>query len=61
MQEPEWAPRCVAFLHGPHGRRGTGSCRLPAKLSVPLTLCVFPVVIIVIMLPVYVKLKLGAY
>ena len=34
---------------------------LPAKLSVPLTLCVFPVVIIVIMLPVYVKLKTGAY
>ena len=34
---------------------------LPAKLSVPLTLCVFPVVIIVIMLPVYVKLKIGAY
>jgi tight adherence protein C len=34
---------------------------LPAKLSVPLTLCVFPVVIIVIMLPVYVKLKLGVY
>jgi tight adherence protein C len=34
---------------------------LPAKLSVPLTLCVFPVVIIVILLPVYVKLKMGAY
>ena len=34
---------------------------LPAKLSVPLTLCVFPVVIIVFMLPVYVKLKLGTY
>ena len=34
---------------------------LPAKLSVPLTLCVFPVVIIVIMLPIYVKLKVGAY
>ena len=34
---------------------------LPAKLSVPLTLCVFPVVIIVILLPVYVRLKLGAY
>ena len=32
---------------------------LPAKLSVPLTLCVFPVVIIVIMLPVYVKFKTG--
>jgi len=34
---------------------------LPAKLSVPLTACVFPVVIIVILLPVYVKLKMGAY
>ena len=32
---------------------------LPAKLSVPLTLCVFPVVIIVIMLPVYVRFKTG--
>jgi len=34
---------------------------LPAKLSVPLTLCVFPVVIVVIMLPVYVRFKVGAY
>jgi tight adherence protein C len=34
---------------------------LPAKLSVPLTLCVFPVVIIVILLPVYVRFKVGAY
>ena len=34
---------------------------LPAKLSVPLTLCVFPVVIIVIMLPVFVRLKTGAW
>jgi tight adherence protein C len=32
---------------------------LPAKLSVPLTLCVFPVIIIVIMLPVYVRFKIG--
>jgi tight adherence protein C len=32
---------------------------LPAKLSVPLMLCVFPVVIIIIMLPVFVRLKLG--
>jgi tight adherence protein C len=32
---------------------------LPAKLSVPLTLCVFPVVIIVIMLPVYIRFKTG--
>jgi tight adherence protein C len=34
---------------------------LPAKLSVPLTLCVFPVVIIVILLPVFVRLKVGNY
>jgi tight adherence protein C len=32
---------------------------LPAKLSVPLMLCVFPVVLIIIMLPVFVRLKLG--
>ena len=32
---------------------------LPAKLSVPLMLCMFPVVIIVILLPVYVRLKSG--
>ena len=32
---------------------------LPAKLSVPLTVCVFPVVIIVIMLPVFVRFKVG--
>jgi tight adherence protein C len=34
---------------------------LPAKLSVPLTLCVFPVVIIVILLPVFVRFKLSLY
>ena len=34
---------------------------LPATLSVPLTLCVFPVVIIVILLPVFVRLKVGNY
>ena len=34
---------------------------LPAKLSVPLTLCVFPVVIIVILLPVFVRLNVGSY
>jgi len=32
---------------------------LPAKLSVPLILCIFPVIIIVIMLPVYVRFKYG--
>lgn len=34
---------------------------LPAKLSVPLVLCVFPVLVIVIMLPAYVRLKLGGF
>jgi tight adherence protein C len=32
---------------------------LPAKLSVPLVLCVFPVLVIVIMLPAYVRFKGG--
>lgn len=34
---------------------------LPAKLSVPLTMCVFPVLIVVILLPVYVRFKMSAY
>ncbi|HEX2655852.1 MAG TPA: type II secretion system F family protein [Xanthobacteraceae bacterium] len=33
--------------------------KLPAKLSVPLILCVFPVVMIIIILPVVVRLKMG--
>ena len=32
---------------------------LPAKLSVPLTLCVFPIIVIIIMLPVFVRFKVG--
>jgi len=34
---------------------------LPAKLSVPLMVCIFPVILIVIMLPVYVRVKMGAF
>jgi tight adherence protein C len=34
---------------------------LPAKLSMPLMLCVFPVLFVVILLPVYVKIRMGAY
>jgi tight adherence protein C len=34
---------------------------LPAKLSVPLILCVFPVLIAVIMLPAYVRFKVGGF
>jgi tight adherence protein C len=34
---------------------------LPAKLSVPLVLCVFPVLVIVIMLPAYVRFKMGGF
>jgi tight adherence protein C len=34
---------------------------LPAKLSVPLIVCIFPVIIIVIMLPVYVRFTFAVY
>lgn len=34
---------------------------LPAKLSVPMMICIFPVLFVVILLPVVVKLKLGLY
>jgi tight adherence protein C len=34
---------------------------LPAKLSLPLMICVFPVLFVVILLPVFVKIKMGAY
>jgi len=34
---------------------------LPAKLSVPLILCIFPVIIVVIMLPVYVQIRYIAH
>jgi tight adherence protein C len=34
---------------------------LPARLSVPLMVCIFPVILVVIMLPVYVRYKMGAY
>jgi tight adherence protein C len=34
---------------------------LPAKLSLPMMICIFPVIFVVIMLPVYVRLHLGNY
>ncbi len=34
---------------------------LPAKLSFPLMVCVFPVLFVVILLPVVVRIKLGVY
>jgi tight adherence protein C len=34
---------------------------LPAKLSLPLMLCVFPTLFVVILLPVYVRIHLGLY
>jgi tight adherence protein C len=34
---------------------------LPAKLSVPMMVCIFPVLFVVILLPVVVRLKLGLY
>ena len=34
---------------------------LPAKLSVPMMICIFPVLFVVILLPVFVRLQLGNY
>jgi tight adherence protein C len=34
---------------------------LPSKLAVPLMICVFPVLFVVILLPVIVRIKMGAY
>jgi len=34
---------------------------LPSKLALPLMACVFPVLFVVILLPVFVRLKLGVY
>jgi tight adherence protein C len=34
---------------------------LPAKLSFPLMVCVFPMLFVVILLPVFVRIKLGVY
>src|SRR5665647_2943265 len=34
---------------------------LPAKLSLPMMVCIFPVIFVVILLPVYIRLHYGAY
>jgi len=34
---------------------------LPAKLSVPLVLCIFPVLIVVTLLPAYIRVKFGPF
>jgi tight adherence protein C len=34
---------------------------LPAKLSIPMMVCIFPVLFVVILLPVVVRLTLGNY
>jgi tight adherence protein C len=34
---------------------------LPAKLAVPMMVCIFPVIFVVILLPVVVRLALGNY
>jgi tight adherence protein C len=34
---------------------------LPSKLALPLMVCIFPVLFVVIMLPVFVRIKMGAY
>jgi tight adherence protein C len=34
---------------------------LPSKLSVPLILCIFPVLVIVTLLPAYIRVKYQVY
>jgi tight adherence protein C len=34
---------------------------LPAKLALPMLICIFPVLFVVILLPVFVRLHLGSY
>jgi tight adherence protein C len=34
---------------------------LPSKLAIPLMVCIFPVLFVVILLPVFVRIKMGAY
>ena len=34
---------------------------LPAKLSLPMMVCIFPVIFVVILLPVFVRLHTGIY
>jgi tight adherence protein C len=34
---------------------------LPAKLAVPMMVCIFPVIFVVILLPVFVRLSVGNY
>ena len=34
---------------------------LPAKLSVPLILCIFPVLVVVTLLPAFIRVKYGVY
>ena len=34
---------------------------LPAKLSLPMMICIFPVIFVVILLPVFVRLYTGHY
>jgi len=34
---------------------------LPAKLALPMMLCIFPVLFVAILLPVFVRIKMGAF
>jgi tight adherence protein C len=34
---------------------------VPAKLTVPMMVCIFPVLFVVILLPVFVRLHVGSY
>ena len=45
----------------PVDRRGKGLCAARPSSPIPLMVCVFPVLFVVILLPVFVRVKMGAY
>ena len=52
---------CDDMRHKRLSRAEEKAYSLPAKLSVPMMLCIFPVLFIVILLPVVVRVYLGNY
>ena len=58
--------RCAAGLFRRHAPQAALEAEekaysLPAKLSVPMMVCIFPVLFVVILLPVFVRLYTGYY
>ena len=52
---------CDDMRHKRLSRAEEKAYALPAKLSVPMMVCIFPVIFVVILLPVIVRLSTGHY